>query len=253
MIKPQNRHAGRPLAGRMRHFYNFHIRIRPKSCPGAGKPTDGLDAMGCNTYTRVSNTRFWGRPEIFDLGGLRGPGGPGNLSKHVGGVAPHFWKRFPGPQGRPDSPLAARGELTGSLGLRFMLWPKEPPCVTILDWETMHGTVCSHDGGTRCTSFSGRPYEARSRRRESLEPWNHPARPLCLVFAVVGRFPWAPGRFSYPPGPILGSVFTCLNLATPMVSALAIRETPGDLKDRRGHKHRTKRQLGNTSTDQNGN
>ncbi len=27
------------------------------------------------------------------------------------------------------------------------------------------------------------------------------------VFEVVGRFAWAPGRLSYPPGPILGSVF----------------------------------------------
>ncbi len=31
-----------------------------------------------------------------------------------------------------------------------------------------------------------------------------------LVFGVVGRFPWAPGWLSYPPGPILGSVFLWL-------------------------------------------
>ena len=28
-----------------------------------------------------------------------------------------------------------------------------------------------------------------------------------VVFDVFGRFPWAPGRLSYPPGPTLGPVF----------------------------------------------
>ncbi len=33
-----------------------------------------------------------------------------------------------------------------------------------------------------------------------------------MGFLVFGRYPWAPGRLSYPPGPILGSVVMWLCL-----------------------------------------
>ncbi len=51
--------------------------------------------------TGVLNTWFLGRPEVIDLIGLDGPGGPNKLLMR-GGQAAHLFNEFPMPLGRPE-------------------------------------------------------------------------------------------------------------------------------------------------------
>ena len=50
----------------------------------------------------ASADRRTGRPEIVDLGGLGGPGRPGNLPKKWGASPPTFLEGIPSARGRPD-------------------------------------------------------------------------------------------------------------------------------------------------------
>jgi hypothetical protein len=82
----------------------------PTRRPGA--ETDEADTLkatpGTDDATRLGfYTCFLGRPEIVDVGGLGGPGGPKQHSERWGASPPIFWIGVLGPPGPPRPPTSA--------------------------------------------------------------------------------------------------------------------------------------------------